>query len=454
MHVRRDRVCISAAAALLVCGPALRVSAQTQTAPPSSPLAIQSGDTVVAFGGFVDATAIRRDANTGSGVGTSFGTIPFDNTVQGHMNDTQFSAQTSRLTLQVTSRIGDAHVKASVEVDFLGNAPNGLNVTTNSNTPRMRVFWAQYRKGGFEFLGGQAWSLMTPNRNRLSPEPGDVFFGQTVDPNYQMGITWGRTTQFRVTAHPADAITAAMSIENPDQYVGGGVKLPAGFPGGEVDTGSSVYDVPNFFPDFIGKIAFDPKTDKTHQHFDGAILVRSFKTYNLATDTSFRKTGLGGAFTLALEPIAHVRAIATAFFSSGGGRYIANTNLPDFVVNADASMTLVSTRSYLLGTEIQAHPNTSLYVYYSEAHGEAAVSADVDGSAIGFGIPGSTTANERLLEGTAGVIHTLFRDPKAGSVQLMGQYSHVRRTPFSVSAGTPADASVNMLYLNVRYLFP
>jgi hypothetical protein len=36
----------------------------------------------------------------------------------------------------------------------------------------------------------------------------------------------------------------------------------------------------------------------------------------------------------------------------------------------------------------------------------------------------------------------------------MAQYSHVRRTPFSVPAGTPADAAVNMLYFNVRYFLP
>ena len=30
----------------------------------------------------------------------------------------------------------------------------------------------------FEFLAGQSWSLMTPNRNGLSPAPGDLFYSQ------------------------------------------------------------------------------------------------------------------------------------------------------------------------------------------------------------------------------------------------------------------------------------
>src|SRR3954463_4865289 len=442
------------AAAQAPAPPAAVPPDQSPATVPNSPLAIHIGDADLLFGGFIDATAIRRDANTGSGLGPSFGTIPFGNTVQGHMNDTQFSAQNSRLTLEATAGSGASNLKASLEVDFLGSAPNGLNVTTNSNTLRMRVFWGQYRHGGFEFLAGQAWSLMTPNRNRLSPDTADVFFSQTVDPNYQAGLTWGRTMQFRLTTHPNDVVTAAVSIENPEQYVDSSVKLPAAFPSGEVDAGVSVNDVPNRFPDTIGKVAFDPKIGRTHQHIEAAVLVRSFKTYNLGTDATFKKTATGGAVNVAVEPAPSIRLVATGFFSSGGGRYLANSTPPDFIVNHDSSLTLVTTRSYLIGTEIQGGRRTGVYAYYSEALADRAVTSDVDGSAIGFGVPGSTAANERIGEATAGVTQTFFRDQKIGGMQFMVQYSHVRRTPFSVPAGTPANAAVNMIYMNVRYFLP
>ena len=172
---------------------------QPDSVTPSSPLAIHVGDADLLFGGFIDATAIRRTSNTGSGLGTSFGTIPFGNTVQGHMNDTQFSSQNSRLTLQATSKVGTANLKGVLEVDFLGNAPNGLNVTTNSNTLRMRVFWGQYRQGAFEFLAGQAWSLMTPNRNGLSPETG----GRVLQPDRRSELSGG-TDMGTDHAVPAD----------------------------------------------------------------------------------------------------------------------------------------------------------------------------------------------------------------------------------------------------------
>jgi hypothetical protein len=424
------------------------------TQEPSSPLTIRLGDAELLFGGFIDATAIRRDANTGSGLGTSFGTIPFANTVQGHMNDTQFSSQNSRLSLQATSRAGAADLKATLEVDFLGSRMRSVLLLAVTFRPFGALFWGRYRRGAYEFLAGQSWSLMMPNRDGLSPETTDVFFGQTVDPNYQMGLTWGRTMQFRFTAHPNDVVAAGVSVENPDQYVGSGVKLPAAFPSGEVDTGAAVNDIPNHLPDIVGKIAFDWRKHGAHQHVDAAVLVRSFKSYDLTRDAAVTATATGGAFTVAVEPVKPVRLIGIGFYSSGGGRYLANTNLPDFIVNADAGITLVTTASYVIGTEIQAAARVAPYAYYSEARARQAVASDADGTPIGFGIPGSTAANERIVEATAGVAYTFFRDPKIGGMQLLAQYSHLRRTPFSVPAGTPADASLNMLYFNLRYFLP
>jgi hypothetical protein len=117
-------------------------------------------------------------------------------------------------------------------------------------------------------------------------------------------------------------------------------------------------------------------------------------------------------------------------------------------------MTLVASRTFLLGTEIQATAKDAVYAYYGSAHADQKVVNDADGTPIGFGIPGSTAANEKVSEATGGIAHTFFRDPKIGGIQLMVQYSHVRRAPFSVPAGTPASASVNMLYLNFRYFLP
>lgn len=421
--------------------------------PPSSPLAIHVGDADLLIGGFMDATVIWRSTNHGNGIGTSFGTIPFNNTPQGHLSETRLSAQNSRLTLQATSTVGRAALKGYLEADFLGNAAPNVNVTSNSNTLRMRLYWAQLVAGRFEFLAGQSWSFLTPNRNGLSPMPGDIFSTQDVDTNYQMGLTWGRTTQFRFVAHASDTVAAGVSLENPQQYVGSAVVLPPSFPASEVDvTGNPA--TPNPYPDIIGKVALDPKTGSTHQHLDAAVLVRGFKTYDPASGQTFTATGTGASVNAIVEPVKNLRLTASSFFSRGGGRYIANTNGADFIVNADGSISLVKSRSAIYGAEVQAGAKTVLYGYYSVSQFDQNVTFDAAGRPIGFGVPASTSANRKLVEPTLGFIQTFFRDPKKGGIQFMVQYSYVQRTPFSVPPGTPSEAHVHMVYLNVRYVLP
>ena len=36
----------------------------------------------------------------------------------------------------------------------------------------------------------------------------------------------------------------------------------------------------------------------------------------------------------------------------------------------------------------------------------------------------------------------------------MGQYSHVKREPWFVAAGKPANANMNKVYVNLRYTLP
>ena len=170
----------------------LPCAALAQTAPPpqppSSPLTIRIGDADILPGGFIEALAIVRSTNVGSGAATPIATIPFDNTPQGHLHETRLSAQTSRLNVLGTTKVGNATVKGFVEIDFLGNDAGNTFVYTNSHIPRMRHAWAQYASGKFEFTAGQAWTLLVPNRNGLSPASADVFVTQNLDANIQAGL--------------------------------------------------------------------------------------------------------------------------------------------------------------------------------------------------------------------------------------------------------------------------
>ena len=96
------------------------------------------------------------------------------------------------------------------------------------------------------------------------------------------------------------------------------------------------------------------------------------------------------------------------------------------------------------------------YGYYGAAHFDRNVAIDPsNGQQIGFGYEGSPSNHNRTIEeASLGYNHTFFRDPAYGAAQLMLQYSHVSRAPWSVAPGQPADASMNMLFIDFRYTFP
>ena len=154
---------------------------------PVSPLSFRIGGADFTPGGFMDFTSVFRSTNVGSGIGTSFGSLPFGNTAAGQLTETRFSAQNSRLTLKVSAKTGQEAVTGYLEMDFLGTLPNNGFVTSNSLGPRMRQYWVQVLRGKWEVLGGQAWTMLTPNRAGISSLPGDIFSSQDVDTNYQAG---------------------------------------------------------------------------------------------------------------------------------------------------------------------------------------------------------------------------------------------------------------------------
>jgi hypothetical protein len=432
--------------------PAAAPAEEQARAAAASPLTIRLGDADFLLGGFMDMTAVMRSTNVGSGIGTSFGSIPFNNAPQGQLSETRMSAQNSRVSLQATSKVGSAAVKGYVEADFLGNAPANLNVTSNANTMRLRLYWVQYVKGKFELLGGQSWSFMTPNRNGVSPSPGDLFFSQNMDTNYQVGLTWARQAQVRLIEHFSKTLAAGVSVENPQQYVGGAVTLPSSFNGAQVDVSGNTA-TPNPYPDVIGKVAYDPQTGSTHQHIEVVGLVRGFKTYNMSNTTSYSATGHGASVNVNLEPVKGVHVIGNTFYSDGGGRYIFGLG-PDFIVNGDGSPSLVGAKSSVGGIEYQAGAKTQFFGYYGLAKFDQTISTDSKGASIGYGVPGATAANKRIDESTVGINRAFFREARYGALQLIVQYSYLTRTPWSVPAGTPAEAKAHMMWVNVRYVLP
>ncbi len=252
---------------------------------PSS-LSINIGDTTFTPLGFVDATFFGRSTNVGSGIGTNFGGIPYNTSNAGHLSEMNFSAQNSRIGFRVDSNVLGAKVLGYFEADFLGNQPATVFVTSNSDTFRMRNVFVDVQKNGFEVLGGQDWSLMTPNRKGLSPLPSDIFYSQDMDTNYQAGLVWSRQTQFRFIAHPNENLAFGVSLENPEQYLGGAngagtTTVPAAYSSAalaQFNNGTGInYAAPNLTPDIVFKGAYDGHIGDKLMHIEAGGLIRNFK---------------------------------------------------------------------------------------------------------------------------------------------------------------------------------
>ena len=428
----------------------------------ASPLSLRVGKVSITPYGFLELTTIFRDHDIGSGLTTNFGNIAFSNTVAGHLSEFRFTAQNSRLGARFDAHVGGFDLLGLVETDFAGFSPGNAAVTTNSDGLRVRLGWVDLRKDKWEILGGQSWSLITPNRKGTSPIPSDIFSTQNVDPSIQIGLTWARQPQFRVIFHANRAITAAVSLEAAEQYGGGSggagaITLPAGLASSynsQINLGDSAFTTPNLHPDVIAKLAFDPTVGGHDLHLEVAGLLSSFRFYNPQDQMKHHVTGGGVSVGVNFEVFKNFRLIGNGFYSDGGGRYIFGL-APDVIVNADGTGSLVHSASTVDGIEYQAGSKNLFDAYYGGAYIYRNTAIDTNGQFIGYGYPGSPLNHNRSLQQvTFGYTRTFWRDPNYGALQLLGQYSYIVRHPWSVPTGQPSGANTNFVYLSLRYILP
>jgi len=429
--------------------------------PGSSPLSFKIGIADFTPFGFMDFTGVYRSTSTGSAIGTGFGSIPYANSSLGQMSETKFSAQNSRVGLRVDSVVADTKVLGYLETDFLGNAPANLYVTSNADTLRMRNYFVDLKKGQWEFLAGQDWSMLVPNRVGISPIPSDIFFTNNMDTNYQAGLTWARQPQIRVVYHATDELTLGLSLENPDQYVGGAVVLPSAFTETEVDTGAATTQ-PNVFPDVIAKAAFDTKAiNDLPWHFELSGLLSSYKinTYSSAINTDATAQGAGIQGAVNFELVKGLHFIGTGFYSYGGGRYLFGLG-PDFIVKAPDStgaygIGLVKATSAILGLEWTVAPVDTVSAYWSTiGFGERANKLS-NGTWVGYGFPTSANSNNKTIdEFTLANTFTFWKNPQYGALQFISQVSYLDRKPWYVPAGGLNKANATMVFVDLRYVLP
>lgn len=428
-----------------------------------SPLRFRIGTVDITPVGFIDLTAVVRDRNLGSGIGSNYGGVPYNNTVAGNLRESQVSSQNSRFGARFDTVAKGWKVLGYFETDFLGIVPGNVAVTANSDTLRLRLAWADLRKDKIEVLGGQSWSLLTPNRKGLSPLPADVFTTQVLDANPHLGLTWTRSPGLRFVYHARENIQLGVSLEASEQYGGGtsgsgAITLPknlATFYSGQLNTGSGNLGTPNPNQDLVTKMAFDWNAWKRPLHLEVAGIMTRTGFYNPLTDRHHRAVGGGGSINFNFEVVKNLHLIVNTFYSDGAGRYIFGQG-PDLIIKGDGSPSLVRSASTVSGLEYQATPTLALYSYYGGAYYQKNIAIDpADGKQVGFGYVGSPSSHNRSVQqGTAGFSHVLWRDPSYGGLQWGIQYSYLVRHPWYVVPGQPGSAHLNMFFLNLRYLFP
>jgi hypothetical protein len=438
---------------------------QQNAATGDSQLSIHFGKASLTPGGWVDFTAIYRSRDVGSGLGTAFASIPYSDTVQGGLSETRLTAQNSRITLRADENFSGTRVFGYAEADFNGVLPANAYVSTNSDSFRLRVYFTDLARGRLEFLGGQSWSLLTPNRVAISPFLTEIYNTLHLDSNYQVGLTYARQTQIRAVTHITPTIAFGVSAENPMQYSSPAATFPALFSTAQTDTGGGTA-TPTLHPDLIAKLAWDPQWLQRRWHFESSGLltpVAILTPAGVAGSNSHKDVkegrGIGAAGNLEVAPNLHL--ILTGFWSDGGGRYIGGLG-PGFVVAQDGGVSapfriqLIHSGSGVAALEWRATPSTIASVTFSQAYFGRAWSTDPSsGKLVGYGFPGSPDSQNRTLhEATFATQTTLWRQPGYGSVQMITQSSWVQRAPWSFTPGNPKSAQVFSGWANLRYVLP
>ena len=100
--------------------------------------------------------------------------------------------------------------------------------------------------------------------------------------------------------------------------------------------------------------------------------------------------------------------------------------------------------------------NTLLYGYYGGIYIGRNAALDANGTTpIGYGYTGSANSQNRMInEITIGFNQTMWRNPRYGAINLMGQYERLERSPWFVAAGAPSQTHDSTVYLDIRYTLP
>jgi hypothetical protein len=392
-----------------------------------SPMAIHYKGVSITPGGFVAAETVWRQRATSADINTPFTGIPYPGADLFHLNENNFTARQSRLTLLAESKVGSAKLTGYYEGDFLGTGVTSNNRQSNSYVFRQRQIYAQAAfNNGWSFTGGQMWTLATENKKGIQNR-GEAL-PQQIDPQYVVGFTWARQYAFRVVKDFGAKFALGISVEGPQATIGGrgfsSVTTTTVGTASTATTGNNFIDAPgaggglfnfsdttgytvNKAPDLIVKAAIDPgwghyevfgilSTFRNRVYPCGVVGTNAKDTAPPVTPTAIpcpvdgtftpssagafedTRTGGGGGASF-LIPTFHKKLDVRAKVVGGDGigRY-GSAQLADLTIRPDGTQALIRTAHGMTGLELHATKKLDIYAYYGEEYASRAAYAGYD----------------------------------------------------------------------------
>ena len=139
--------------------------------------ALAIGPARLRIGGYLGVTGIYRSTNSGGGIGTSFASIPYEDTVQGNVSETRLSAQSSRISIRVDAEFPEPDTRfrrlsGYFEMDFSGTTPGTVAVTSTSVGLRLRQAFAEVQYGRDVLPGRRSGLHPDDGRRKISSASG------------------------------------------------------------------------------------------------------------------------------------------------------------------------------------------------------------------------------------------------------------------------------------------
>jgi len=456
------------------------------------------GITLSPTGSFLAAETVWRQGGTGGGLNTQFTGIPLASSEAAQLSEFQGSGRQSRVALRAVGKLDRMTMTGYYEADFLSSGVTSNNNQSNSYTLRQRQLWADAKTaGGWDFSGGQGWSLATETTQGLTR--GTEILPATIDPQYETGFVWTRQYSFRVSKDFSKKFFMGISAENAETLNPGGQNLPTNLLITTVGNTGGLYDNQsnysyNLTPDFVAKIAIEPGWG----HWEIFGIGRSFRDRIYPTTGSpFNSTTWGGGGGAGFRaPLASKKVTIglKGLYGEGVGRYGSST-ISDITLRPDATISPLHGFSAL--STLEMNPTNRLMLYFNyggdyigrdyacvDSKGNLEACTTAGAKEIGYGTytvnmtgcntenassaanasanPGTPTncgaSTKDVQEFTAGEWYNLYSGPK-GRLRFGLQYSWFERDLWSGAGGTTnpgggAKGTDNMFFTSFRYYLP